>query len=137
LALAHGESGADGVVVGEETGGESAQRWNAAGLGCRDPGIEVMALALTSHAGEVTDQVVDRAKGLASIEYVSQLCVFVRGQRGCVAGVAKNVPQRRRPISGDNAARTMIADPNRSSRTVTGMLNPTGVFYRTEPSAMS
>lgn len=34
-------------------------------------------MALTSHAGEVADQVVYRAQSLASIEYVSQLCLFV------------------------------------------------------------
>jgi hypothetical protein len=72
-APGQGESGADGVVVGEETGGESAQGWNAAGLSGCDPGVEVMALTLTGHSGEVADQVVDRAQGLASVEYAAQL----------------------------------------------------------------
>jgi hypothetical protein len=76
--------------------------WNVAGLGGCDRGVEVMAW---SHSGEVDGQLIYFAQGLASMEYVSQLCLFVRSQHVSGAHHQHGHLARRRRGHGSRAGR--------------------------------
>nr|WP_271189789.1 helix-turn-helix domain-containing protein [Dactylosporangium matsuzakiense] len=77
-----GQAVADGFVVFDESGGEAGERGDAAVLCVADPGVEVLALAVAEHAGEVADEPVDGVQAGAALQDAGELGLVVFGALG-------------------------------------------------------